>query len=111
MSNLYAELGDEKYETPSDRVDSLIIFACDSNSKKYCDNCKYYSSDASIGCILYKIKRLVKQALEISNQNRYVIIAKSLRIYGPTSKEECEKMAKTLENVEIRELDPHEIDA
>jgi hypothetical protein len=109
MFKFYKELDDNKYKTSKRDADSLVAYACETDNHSYegrCEGCKYLMSR----CLLSQIRDLASLISDISEQpSLYVIVAKSLRIYGPASKEDCESVANTLENVDIKKCDPHEI--
>jgi len=115
MLKLYDDLDDNKYITSIRSSDSLVALACDNRkNRSSCDGCKYFKSR----CLLSQVRELALTLSKLSEPDQYIVVAKSLmplcvicnenkfqQIYGPTYKEDCESMAKNLENVEIKKCD------
>jgi hypothetical protein len=75
-----------------------------------CLECPYHSGvDDEWGyyCKILKVRSLLTNIIALSEITppQYVIVSKSERVFGPASKETCESMAKTLENVEVKKCD------
>jgi hypothetical protein len=114
--------GDQTMESKTDKMNELkkvmkqratdAMAAMDDDLICYgiqCNDCEYHSDTADEwgnNCRVTQVWDLISEIIKLSEiaPPQYAIVSKSERVFGPASKEACEYVANTLENVEIKKV-------